>query len=94
LYQKLRKEWWNEFKINKYGKKYFYNLNIYKKIKYILKTELKQNDYKDIIIPNDKEIYYLHEKNICFNKILIPFYKINNNYKLKILYFIFINLKI
>ena len=55
MYQKLRNEWWNEFKINKYEKKYFYNLNIYKKIKFIIKTELEQNDNQNILKINDKE---------------------------------------
>ena len=94
LYQKLRIHWLNEFKINKYNKKYFYKLNIYKNIKYILNTKLKLNEIKNNLKINEKEIIYLQKINICFHKIIIPFYKINNNYKIKILYFIFLILKI
>ena len=92
FYQKLRNELWKEFKINKYSKKYFYNLNIYKKIKYILKTQLKQNENKNILKIKDDENVYLQKENLCFHKIIIPIFKINN-YNLKILNFIFLNLK-
>ncbi len=93
FYQKLRNEWLNEFNINKYNKKFFYNINDYKKIKYILKTELKKNENKNKFKINEEETVYLKKKNI-HNKIIIPFYKINNNYKFKILKFIYLNLKI
>ena len=95
LFQKLRKEWWNEFDVVGYNKKYFYNINIYKKVNYILKTQLKQNDTSNKIKIDDNEINYLKvQKNTCFYKIIIPYYIINYNYKLKILYFMFLNLKL
>ena len=95
LYQKLRNEWWNEFDIVGYNKKYFYNINIYKKVNYILKTQLKLNDTSNKIKINDKEINYLKEqKNTCFYKNIIPNYIIDYNYKLKILYFMFLSLKL
>ena len=95
LYQKLRNEWWNEFDVIKYNKKYFYNINVYKKINYILKTQLKQNDTSNKIKINDKKINYLKDqKNTCFYKNIIPYYIIDYNYKLKILYFMFLTLKL
>ena len=94
LYQKLRNEWWNEFDVIRYNKKYFYNINVYKKIKYILKTQLKQNDTSNKIKINDEKINYLKEqKNTCFYKNIIPYYKTDYDYKLKILYFMFLTLK-
>ena len=95
LYQKLRNEWWKKFGIIKYDKKYFYNFHIYKKINYILKSSLKQTKTINKLQINDEKINYLKEqKNSCFNKIIIPFYNINCKYKLKILYFISLMMKI
>ena len=49
LYQKLKNEWWKEFYVTKYNKKYFYDLKAYKKINYILKTQIKQNKTINIL---------------------------------------------
>ena len=91
LYNKLRKSWLKEFGVTKYNKKYFYDLKIYKKIKYILKTDLKQ------IVQNEmngfyENINYLKKIN-CFQKVIIPYYNIENKFKLKILYYIFLYIK-
>lgn len=41
FYQKLKNEYWNEFEITKYYQNYFFDKNIYKKIKNILESELE-----------------------------------------------------
>ena len=66
LYKKIRNEWWNEFGVSKRNQNYFYNKNIYKKLKIILDNDL-----------NDKTIDYLYEKKIfCIPKVsvIIPVY--------------------
>ena len=50
LYKKIKNEWWNEFGVSKRNQNYFYNKNIYKKLKIILDNDL-----------NDKTIDYLNE---------------------------------
>ena len=42
LYKKIKNEWWNEFEVTKYEKNYFYNQYLYKNIKFILNSNLKQ----------------------------------------------------
>ena len=92
MYNKLKNEWFKEFGITKYNKRYFYNRIIYNKLKYILKSDLEQieiqNDQKNI------DLNYLKNKKIqCLHRDFIPFYKTEYNIKLKILYFIFLNIK-
>ena len=92
MYNKLKNEWFKEFGITKYNKRYFYNKNIYNKLKYILKSDLEH-----IEIPNNQNNFnlnYLKKKKIqCLHKDFIPFYKTEYNIKLKILYIIYINIK-
>jgi len=93
LYNKLRNNWLNEFGVTKYNKKYFYDIRIYKKIKYLQISDLKKIES----INEMKENYNfekLKKKKInCIKKIIIPFFNIENKVKLKILYYIFSNFK-
>ena len=87
LYSKLREHWLNEFGVSKYNKRYFYNLQIYRKIKYILKSDLKQDEYEEK--ENNKIFDKIKMKKIYCRKIIIPFFNIKNKFKLKTLYYIF-----
>ncbi len=87
LYNKLRDHWLNEFGVSKYNKRYFYNLQIYRKIKYILKSDLKQDEYEEK--ENNNIFVKLKMKKIYCRKIIIPFFNIKNKFKLKTLYYIF-----
>ena len=78
LYKKLKNKWWKELGIVKYNKKYFYDINIYKKIKNLMDIDLKKKN-------NNEEDYnsFNQQKNLCLSKI-------NYNFDyLKILNFIF-----
>ena len=73
LYKKIKNEWWNEFNVSNRNKNYFYNINIYEKLKIILETDLRHLDIKK----NDYIIDYLNEKKkICIPKVsvIIPVY--------------------
>ena len=64
LYKKLRNEWWNEFGVSKRPQNYFYDRNIYIKLKIDIKI-------------NDTKIEYLNEKKKnCIPKVsvIIPVY--------------------
>ena len=68
LYKKIRNEWWNEFGVSKYIQNYFYNKNIYKKVKLILELDLRQIDSKI----NNQIVNYLNEKKkFCIPKVSV-----------------------
>jgi hypothetical protein len=72
LFQKLKNEYWNEFEITKYNKNYFYDKNIYKKIKNILESELEIFSILNQLKGKDEKINYLKEQKIfCVHKILV-----------------------
>ena len=72
LFQKLKNEYWNEFEITKYNKNYFYDKNIYKKIKNILESELEIFSILNQLNGKDEKINYLKEQKIfCVHKILV-----------------------
>ena len=74
LFQKLKNEYWNEFEITKYNKNYFFDKNIYKKIKNILESELEIFTILNQLKNYDKKINYLKEQKIfCLPKNLISF---------------------
>ena len=56
-------------KISKRAQNYFYNKNIYKKLKIILESDLREIDIKI----NDTKINYLNEKKITFQKLQLLF---------------------
>ncbi len=94
LYLKLKYELWIELGINKYNKNYFYNENIYKKLKCIIESDLNHFEIIKKKYDNNIKIDYLkNQKFSCF-KLYMPNYIIKNNIKLKILYFLFMKLKI
>ena len=73
LYKQIRNEWWNEFGISNRSENYFYNIEIYQKLKIILESDLRQLD----IEKNGEIIDYLKEKKIfCIPKVsvIIPVY--------------------
>ena len=70
LFQKLKNEFWNNFGVTKYNKNYFYNKNIYNKIKNILDTDLEVSKILNQLKNKDKKINYLKEQKIsCLYKI-------------------------
>ena len=75
LYKKIKNEWWNEFKVTKYGKNYFYNQYLYKNIKFILNSNLKQLDNSFIFKTNNIKFNYLKKQQ---NKSLQNFYFIKS----------------
>ena len=75
LYKKIKNEWWNEFEVTKYGKNYFYNQNLYKNIKFILNSNLKQLDNSFIFKTNNIKFNYLKKQQ---NKSLQNFYFIKS----------------
>ena len=62
LYKKIKNEWWNEFGVTKYEKNYFYNHNLYKNIKFILNSNLKQIDNSIIFKTNNIKFNYLKKQ--------------------------------
>ena len=77
LYQNLKKNWWNEFGVNKHNKDYFYNKNIFYKVNDTLKSELEIIKNINELKMNDKKINNLQEKIFtCLPKIsiIIPVY--------------------
>ena len=99
LYQKIKSEWWNEFGVTKYEKNYYYNHNLYKNIKFILNSNLKQLDNSIIFKTNNIKFNYLKKQQ---KKSLQKFYFIKSfenieKYSFKILnqiiliYFFIIN---
>jgi glycosyltransferase involved in cell wall biosynthesis len=62
LYQKIKSEWWNEFGVTKYEKNYYYNHNLYKNIKFILNSNLKQLDNSIIFKTNNIKFNYLKKQ--------------------------------
>ena len=62
LYQKIQNEWWNEFGVTKYKKNYYYNHNLYKNIKFILNSNLKQLDNSFIFKTNNIKFNYLKKQ--------------------------------
>ena len=62
LYKKIKNEWWNEFGVTKYEKNYFYNHNLYKNIKFILNSNLKQLDNSIIFKTNNIKFNYLKKQ--------------------------------
>ena len=69
LYLKLKNEWLNEFGVSKQDKTFFYNINIYKKIKYILNSELEQIKMRNEI---DKNLFHLNDQKIfCIPKVTV-----------------------
>ena len=75
LYQKIKNEWWNEFEVTKYEKNYFYNQYLYKNIKFILNSNLKQLDNSFIFKTNNIKFNYLKKQQ---NKSLQNFYFIKS----------------
>ena len=49
LYQNLKNKWLKEFEVTKYEKSFFYNNNNYKRINYILQSDLVKINYNDKI---------------------------------------------
>jgi glycosyltransferase involved in cell wall biosynthesis len=104
LYKNLRNKWWNELGISKYSKNYFYDKNIYKKVKNILELDIELKETVKEFKNNNKKIKYLKEQKIyCIKRIsantefnniniYVTFFikKVIN--KILIIYFIFINL--
>ena len=62
LFQKLKKEFWNTFGITKYAKNYFYDKNIYNKIKNNLDSDLNIFEIVNQLKNKDKKINYLKNK--------------------------------
>ena len=91
LYQKLKNEWWIEFGISKFNKNYFYNKNIYKKVKYIMEYDLM-----DKKILYEKEYYKNSSlnKNYLFEQKYYCLLNMKNKNKYKIISFIFTIFKI
>ena len=87
LFKSLKNKWFKEFGITKYNKKYFYDKEIYKKIKNIIEFDLK--NIKNNETTNDN--FFHLKKLLCLSKINIS-YKIYNKFKLKILYLISSNI--
>ena len=91
LYQKLKNEWWIEFGVSKYNENYFYNKKIYKKVKYIMKFDIKNNkilnekqkDEKIYLNYDINKDYLLEQKNYCM-------LNIKYKYKRKFIIIIFI----
>ena len=81
LYKKLKNKWWKDFGIINYNKKYFYDINIYMKIKKIMEINLK-----DIKNNEENDNTFNLQKNLCFSKIN---YNSDYKFKLKILYFFY-----
>ena len=75
LYKKIKNEWWNEFEVTKYEKNYFYNQYLYKNIKFILNSNLKQLDNPFIFKTNNIKYNYLKKQ---LNKSLQNFYFIKS----------------
>ena len=75
LYKKIKNEWWNEFEVTKYEKNYFYNQYLYKNIKFILNSNLKQLDNSFIFKTNNIKFNYLKKQQ---NKSLQNFYYIKS----------------
>ena len=75
LYKKIKNEWWNEFEVTKYEKNYFYNQYLYKNIKFILNSNLKQLDNSFIFKTNNIKFNYLKKQQ---NKSLQNFYFIKS----------------
>ena len=72
LFEKLKNEYLNEFEITKYNKNYFFDKNIYKKIKNILESELEIFTILNQFKKYNKKINYLKEqKNFCLHKNLV-----------------------
>ena len=104
LFQKLKNEFWNTFGITKYDKNYFYDKNIYNKIKNILDSNLDVFEVANQLKNKDKKINYLKKQKIsCLHKIFFSsskkylsnsFQKILKNF-LVIFFFIinYINIK-
>ena len=69
LYLKLKNEWFNEFGVSKHNEAFFYNNNIYKKIKYILNSELEQIENRNEV---DENLYHINEqKFFCIPKVTV-----------------------
>ena len=74
FFQKLKNEYWNEFEITKYNKNYFFDKNIYKKIKNILESELEIFSILNQLKSKDEKINYLKvQKIFCVQKSLVAF---------------------
>ena len=95
LYQKIKNEWWIEFGISKFNKNYFYNKNIYKKVKNIIENDLMnkkilyEKEYNKNLKLNEniKNNYLIEQKNYCILNI-----KNKYNKKYKIISFIYSNI--
>ena len=104
LYKNLRNKWWNELGISKYSKNYFYNKNIYKKVKNILELDLEMKESLKELKNNNKKLKYLKEQKIYCIKRVSANTELNNiniymNFFIKkvinkflIIYFFIINL--
>jgi glycosyltransferase involved in cell wall biosynthesis len=69
LYLKLKNEWFNEFGVSKHNEAFFYNNNIYKKIKYILNSELEQIENRNEV---DENLYHINDqKFFCIPKVTV-----------------------
>ena len=69
LYLKLKNEWFNEFGVSKHNESYFYNKNIYKKVKYILNTDLEQIENRKEV---DENLFHINEqKYFCIPKVTV-----------------------
>ena len=67
LFEKLKNEWWKEFEVLNKNEKYFYDKNIYKKLKDIMEFDLKNTK----ILDENRINYFNLKKNACFPKISI-----------------------
>ncbi len=69
LYLKLKNEWFNEFGVSKHNEAFFYNNNIYKKIKYILNSELEQIENRNEV---DENLFHINDqKFFCIPKVTV-----------------------
>ena len=57
LYLNIKNEWFNEFGVSKYNEAFFYNNNIYKKMKYILNSELEQFENRNEV---DENLFHIN----------------------------------
>ena len=72
LYQNLKNKWLKEFDVTKYEKSFFYNNNNYKRINYILQSDLVKINYNNRILKKLKKFFCPnnHIFNILYYKYL------------------------
>ena len=69
LYLKIKNEWFKEFGVSKHNETFFYNKNIYKKVKYIINSELEQIENRNEV---DEILFHINEqKFFCIPKVTV-----------------------